>query len=271
MQDLKNKLRTTTNIFGYNFICDTSYELLAEDIMHDIAQPSTGLTNLITPNAHGINVYRKYPKLNKYCQESRYVLPDGQPIVWLSKFTKNPIKKRLTGSDFFPIMFGKLKQPEHKCLFVVSSEKLKTSFLIEKADARVIVPPFFDMEEQAKIESIANTMANEIKNNGISYAFIGVSEPKQGALARKCVAILESQNYDKACIFFFLGASFEFYFGMKKRAPLIFQKIGLEWFYRLITEPKRTFGRYIFGNISFILLSINWLLNKKSSTRNGIS
>jgi len=70
-------------------------------------------------------------------------------------------------------------------------------------------------------------------------------------------------------VFFFLGASYEFYFGLKKRAPMIYQKLALEWFYRLITEPGRMYKRYIFGNLVFVMRALKWFLNKKSFNKTG--
>ena len=256
-------MRATTNIFGYNFICDIGYEELANEIIHEINTNGIGLTNFITPNAHGINMYLEYPELNTFCKSSKYVLPDGQPIVWLSKLTPSPIKRRLTGSDFFPVIFNKLKGPEHKCLFVVSNTMLRDKFLQEKPDTSFIIPDFFEMGDTSKINEIGDKMVEQITQHKLNYIFIGVSEPKQGALAQNVTGKLQKLNYGGPCLFFFLGASFEFYFGLKKRAPLLFQKLGLEWFYRLITEPARMYKRYIFGNFIFVMRAIKWLFNRK--------
>lgn len=261
-------MKETTNIFGYNFICDASYEQLADDVIGTIRSPEYVVTNFITPNAHGINMYLKYPDLNNFCRSSRYVLPDGQPIVWLSRFTASPIKRRLTGSDFFPVIFRRLKEPANRCLFVLSSISLRDRFMAEKPDASYIVPDFFEMSEPDKINRIGDLMLSEITTRNLSYVFIGISEPKQGALAQNVTKKLQAVKYQGSCIFFFLGASYEFYFGLKKRAPEIFRKTGMEWLYRLITEPARMYKRYIFGNFIFILRAVKWLINKKSFNSN---
>ena len=49
-----------------------------------------------------------------------------------------------------------------------------------------------------------------------------------------------------------VGGSFDVVAGVTKRAPLIWQKLGLEWFYRFVQEPRRLFKRYIIGNMTFI-------------------
>lgn len=257
-------MRKTTKIFGYNFICDTSYDQLADEIVNDVDTEKPFLAGFITPNAHGINSYLKYPDLNAYSKSCKYVLPDGQPLVWLSKFTSHPIKKRLTGSDFFPVIFNKIKAETFKCMFVVSNEELKNKFNALKPGASFNVPEFFTLGEQEKINSICDEITNEIFTKNINYVFIGISEPKQGALGQNVSQKLRERGYQQSCVFFFLGASFEFFFGQKKRAPLFFRKFGLEWFYRLFSEPRRMFKRYVFGNFIFVLRSIHWIINKSA-------
>jgi N-acetylglucosaminyldiphosphoundecaprenol N-acetyl-beta-D-mannosaminyltransferase len=255
----------TTNIFGYNFICDASYEQLADELIGRVKRNETGITNFITPNAHGINMYIKHGYLNEFCRKSEYILPDGQPIVWLSRLTPSRISRRLTGSDFFPVMYKRLKDQGIKCLFVVSNEDIMQRFMAERTGDIYIIPPYFDMNEREKIASTAEEIFKEIVSHEIGYVFIGISEPKQGALAFEVTKRLNANGYERSCVFFFLGASFEFYFGLKKRAPALFQKIGMEWFYRLITEPGRMYKRYIFGNAVFLLRALKWFTTKKSS------
>jgi N-acetylglucosaminyldiphosphoundecaprenol N-acetyl-beta-D-mannosaminyltransferase len=60
------------------------------------------------------------------------------------------------------------------------------------------------------------------------------------------------------------GAAFDWVGGKTKRAPQIYKKFGMEWFYRLITEPKRLWKRYIIDNSLFILLFIKQVFTKES-------
>ncbi len=255
-------MKETTNIFGYNFICAENYDTLADRVISDVRTGEAGLTNFITPNAHGINMYARLPEVNVFCQQSRYVLPDGQPIVWLSRFTDRKIKQRLTGSDFFPVMFRKIKGAEHRCLFIMSNEELGKMILTEKPDARYLVPPFFSISETDRVGDFVLNAAEIIQKFNLNYVFIGISEPKQGLLAKLITERLRRSNYKSSCVFFFLGASYEFYFGLKKRAPVFFQKTGMEWVYRLGSEPGRMYKRYIFGNFEFLLRAVRWILSK---------
>lgn len=252
----------TTKIFNYEFICDLDYHEISDLIIKDVLNENT-ITNVFTPNAHGIIEYSNYPEINEFCRKSKYILPDGQPIVWLSKLTKNKIKKRLTGSDFFPVLFEKINNTNHKILFVLPNQELITKFQNISSNSIYHIPPFLNMGDFQKLNDEAKTIANLIIENNINFVFIGISEPKQGALSKFVTEKLLAKSYDRSCIFLFLGASYEFYFNIKKRAPIIYQKLGMEWAYRLIMEPKRLLKRYTITNFKFIIKSIGWLFHRK--------
>lgn len=256
----------TTTIFGFPFICDLSYQEISDLIIEDVKSNEV-ITNVITPNAHGIVSYSKYAELNHFCQQSKYVLPDGQPIVLLSRFTKNRIQKRLTGSDLFPVLFKKINNTEISILFVLSDAKLIPLFEKESKNSTYYIPSFIRMEDTSKLSEEGLNISKIILEKGIQIVFFGISEPKQGALSRIITQELLKSNPKKSCIMLFLGASYEFYFGIKERAPIIYQKLGLEWFYRLIKEPKRLFKRYTVTNSLFILKSMKWTVSQLLKAR----
>ncbi|OJX36753.1 MAG: hypothetical protein BGO87_13255 [Flavobacteriia bacterium 40-80] len=251
----------TTSIFGYNFICDLNYDQISTLIINDI-ENNTIITNVITPNAHGIVSYDKFPEINKFCQQSKYILPDGQPLVWLSNLTQNKIAKRLTGSDLFPVLFNKVNNTKFNLLFILSTQDLADEFKLISINSTHYVPPHLSLEDTRNLKNEALIISQLIKKNNIDLVFFGISEPKQGIIAKYITDILEQEDYSKSCIMLFLGASYEFYFNLKERAPKIFQKLGLEWFYRLIREPRRLFKRYTITNFKFILKAIKWKMGK---------
>lgn len=255
----------TTQILGYNFIYGYTYQEISDLIITDIQQNNI-VTNVFTPNAHGIVSYSDLPDTNKFCQQSKYILPDGQPIVWLSRFASNRIKHRLTGSDLFPVLFSKLNNTEHQLLFILSDHFLSDRFKAISNNSMCYVPPFIDLFDQKGMINEASAIFELIKNNAIKAVFLGISEPKQGVLAKLVTEIMEREKYTKGCIFLFLGASYEFYFDIKKRAPRWMQKSGLEWLYRLLKEPKRLLKRYTITNTRFIIKAIKWIFLQKSGS-----
>lgn len=254
----------TTKIFDYNFICDLDYSEISDLIIEDVRREDV-ITNVFTPNAHGIVSYSNYPNVNKFCQQSKYILPDGQPLVWLSRFTEYKIKQRLTGSDLFPVLFERINNTDFKTLFILSSDVLINEFKKISKNSIYHIPPFLRMEDVSGLNRETELICDLILKNKIDFVFLGISEPKQGALSQLITIELQKKKYNKSCIFLFLGASYEFYFNMKKRAPKIYQKLGLEWVYRFMMEPKRLFKRYTVTNFKFIIKSIVWIWkgNKK--------
>jgi N-acetylglucosaminyldiphosphoundecaprenol N-acetyl-beta-D-mannosaminyltransferase len=98
------------------------------------------------------------------------------------------------------------------------------------------------------------------------FVFLGIRFPKQNRIALGMMgydyATGELTDTDKQIpLFLLLGASYEFYLNLKKRAPVFWQKIGMEWFYRFTQEPGRLFRRYFIDDIQFF--PIVWKERKK--------
>ena len=101
-------------------------------------------------------------------------------------------------------------------------------------------PPFLSLNDQEK-----NDIIDKINDSGIKILFVGLGCPKQ--------EIWMKEHKEKLnCIMVGVGAAFDFIAGNKKTAPIWMQRIGLEWLYRLLSEPKRLWKRYFKHNPRFI-------------------
>jgi len=110
-------------------------------------------------------------------------------------------------------------------------------------------PPFGFEKDDAECERILNI----IKESGANVVLVGLGNPKQTKWIYKYKDRLPSIN-----VFMALGATIDFEAGNIKRAPAFFQKLALEWLYRLIQEPKRLWRRYFLEDLPFF-----WLLFKQ--------
>jgi N-acetylglucosaminyldiphosphoundecaprenol N-acetyl-beta-D-mannosaminyltransferase len=90
--------------------------------------------------------------------------------------------------------------------------------------------------------------------------WVGLSTPKQELWMREHVGKLS------APVLIGVGAAFDFHAGLKKQAPRWMQRCGLEWFYRLMNEPKRLGRRYLVNNTLFVCLIILQALGIKKYT-----
>ena len=126
-------------------------------------------------------------------------------------------------------------------------EKIKDRLKNEFKNIRVYgyyCPPFMD----SFTDEIDNKIIDMINRCKPDILWVGLSAPKQEKWIYKNI---DKLNIKMACG---IGAVFNFYSGYVKRAPKWMQKIGLEWFYRIIAEPKRLLKKYLVYNTKFILL-----------------
>ena len=217
---------------------------------------------LITPNAYDIAQYHtRYKNIFQFFQQSGVVLADGMPIVWLSKLYKGSLKKRLTGSNLFPILWQQIKTAGTKAFFILPNRDIGERLRQEHPHTQYIVPDFFDEHDDAYIERFLHQHIDQIRSFQPDYIFIGITLPKQQKIAMQLHNLLSNKVNFNALIAI-LGASFEFYFGLKKRAPVVFQRTGTEWLYRFWQEPKRTWKRYTVGNVVFLGIVIRELFKR---------
>ena len=104
---------------------------------------------------------------------------------------------------------------------------------------------------------MAQAIANAINEGGVQILFVGLGCPKQ---ERWMAANTGSIN----AVMIGVGAAFDLYAGDIREAPAIISKLGLEWMFRLVQEPRRLFSRYLLVNPRFIWLASNQLLRRRA-------
>lgn len=204
-----------------------------------------------TINAHSYNTALKDPIFAEALSNGDVLLPDGISIVkachWLK--AKSQPQERIAGWDLFHFEMTQLNKKSGKCFFMGSSEKVLS--LIKKK-AKLIYPniivetysppykPEFSKEDNKKIIDAINQANPDL-------LWIGMTAPKQ----EKWI-YTHWNELNIHCHVGTIGAVFDFFAGTVERAPIWWQKHGLEWLYRLIKEPKRMWKRYIIGNTLFL-------------------
>lgn len=214
---------------------------------------------VVTPNVdHIVKVQSDKEFYNVY-KEADLVLADGVPVIWASKLLKKTLKEKVSGSDLFPLLCERAAKKKYKVFLLGGLEgvadkagKILTEQYPDLNIVGTYCPPFgFEANEEENNKII--NMLNETKPD---ILFVGVGAPKQ-----------EKWIYNNRCnynipVSLGIGASFDFIAGTVKRAPVWMQKSGLEWFYRLIKEPKRMFKRYIIDDTVFFKMLIGEMLKK---------
>ncbi len=203
---------------------------------------------ITTLNAHSFNTLHKDIFFREALKSSDMLLPDGISIVLALRLLIGEKLKKIAGDDLFRFEMDRIHSTKGKCFFLGSSEKT-LNLIRERAEKEYpdveiysysppYKPEFSDEESQRMVDAV-----NEIEPDVL---FIGMTAPKQEKWAFKYYPQLKAGHI--CCI----GAVFDFYAGTVKRAPGWMISIGMEWFYRLIKEPKRMWRRYLVGNTVFI-------------------
>lgn len=251
----------TVQLFDFNFISASSHAEIIDDIMNyrQLSDYKSKLPFVITPNADQIVNLDKpeHHALKAKLSQSLFILPDGQPIVWFSKLIRKPLKARLTGSDLFPLVWQRAKQKQRKIFVLISDETLGAKLKQDDENICYYAPPVVKLNTP-EFDDVCQNMLKQIQDFQPEYVILGIGFPKQEWLGLSIYQSLKDKQVEPP-LFLCLGASAEFYVGTKKRAPLILQKIGLEWLHRLWLEPKRMWRRYILGAFSLLRLYLKEL------------
>lgn len=201
-----------------------------------------------TLNAHSYNVAQKDRLFCEALQKSDVLIPDGVGVVWALRYLTGVRLNKIAGADLFFFEMKRLQFISGSCFFLGSSDtildKIKERASREYPNVNIYSysPPFkaeFSAEENKVMIDAINAAEPDV-------LFIGMTAPKQEKWAYKHFDQLKVAHV--CCI----GAVFDFYAGTIKRAPQWLINIGLEWFYRLIKEPRRMWKRYLIGNIKFV-------------------
>jgi len=238
------------NILGTQVSSISSSDLL---VAFKMAIQAKKLMQVAITPVNSILAAYKNPQVQEAYNAAHYVLCDGMPVKWASAFLNTPIVERITGLDLLPRLVS-FAAHENFSLFLLGAspgvaEKLKEVILQQYPNCKIVgiyVPPFmpvFDTEENKKMVDAVNVTKPDI-------VLISLTAPKQDLWITKNKAQLLPALYVG------IGGAFEVMAGLVKRAPKWMHGAGLEWFFRLIQEPKRMYRRYLIEAPLFIPLVI---------------
>ncbi|MBO5780389.1 MAG: WecB/TagA/CpsF family glycosyltransferase [Muribaculaceae bacterium] len=229
--------------------------ITTEQLLNDLTE---GV--LLTPNLdHMVNLQHNRELYDAYCTAD-WVVCDSRILYFLSKTTKKPLPETIPGSSFFREFYLYHKDdPDCKILLLGAKPGVADQAMenINKTCGRKIVvgahSPSFGFE---KNEEENNAIIEIIKQSNANVVLVGVGSPKQE------LWIMRHKNrLPQVKIWLPLGATIDFESGQLKRAPRIVQRIGMEWLYRVIKEPKRLFKRYFVDDMKFFIYYLKFRLN----------
>lgn len=193
---------------------------------------SDKMNMIFTPNPEFIMEAQENSVFRNILNKGDLVVPDGIGVVIGAKILKTPLKGRVPGFDLVQYTLDAVKDKEHSVFFFGSkpgvAEEAKEKMEAKYPGIKIVGcrDGYFKKEEEASI-------IDEINASGADILIVGLGAPKQE------IFMNNYKNKLKVKVAFGVGGSLDGMAGRVKRAPMIFQKLGLEWFYRLIKQPSR--------------------------------
>ena len=183
------------------------------------------------------------------------VLPDGQPLVSFSRFAGDSLQARLAGSDLTAHMWPVLAKEKRSTFAVVSTPVVGERLLAQHSEFAFVAAPILPSEAGSLIDRFAWNCIEQIASMGTipEFVYLGVGFPKDILLAQSILAQWPD-SLGPAPMVLAVGASLEFITGMRKRAPEIFQRLGIEFVYRMMCDPRRLLKRYLVRDARFLVI-----------------
>ena len=173
---------------------------------------------VVTPNPEIVMLCREDPAAMQAVQGADLVLPDGIGVIYGAKILGTPLRAKLPGIDFASALMAQMGQ-EGKSVFLLGAKPGVADAAAEK------------MRERFPGLVIAGTNDGYFQDDDPVVEKINAAQPD---LLLVCLGAPKQELWMAG-----LGGSLDVFAGNVKRAPKFFQKLGLEWFYRLLKEPKR--------------------------------
>lgn len=238
----------TAHVFGLPLAVVTADQALVA-IANKVASGQPGY--FITANLHYARLTAEHADLSALNAGADFILADGMPLVWYSRFLSTPLPERVAGSDMIYRMAAQAAELGHRVFFLGGAPGIALEAANKLHElypglqiAGVETPPFRPLTEAENSE-----LVQRIRDADTQILLVALGQPK----GERWLAHNLQELGVPVCVQ--LGASFDFVAGRIQRAPKFYQGTGLEWAYRLCKEPRRMGPRYG-GDAWFLLKSV---------------
>lgn len=205
-------------------------------------------------SVHGIMTARHNGEFRKILNNADIATPDGMPVVWAMRSFGHPSQTRVYGPTLMLQLCKRAAERGYR-IFLYGGRPASLEDLVKTLGRfphlNVVgrySPPFRPLTSQES-EDIAST----IQRSRADLVFVGISTPKQEQW------MSEFRSKLPGVVMIGVGAAFDFHAGRVQQAPSWMQENGLEWLYRLLSEPRRLWRRYLLQTPLFLPL---WALQR---------
>lgn len=229
-------------------------------VEHRIRNKQTTL--IFTPNLHHVSLIRQRPEFFRVLSSADVLFADGVSLVFFDRMLCVKKTQRINGTN---LVYALIRLSVRRCYRVFflggspNTQKMLKNRLKRLHPSFVssgYSPPFRSHFTQKELD----TMLARIRLFKPDIVFVGLGPYKQEYVLHKIRFALPPSVYIA------IGGALEYVAGRKPRAPNIIQYIGLEWAFRLVTEPRRLWRRYIIEDIPALIVLMHELIRKSIIT-----
>lgn len=215
-----------------------------------LAPPAVAARVVVTPNVDHLIRLEKNPAFKPVYAQADYIFADGMPVVWASRYSAQKLPGRVTGADMF-VALARFAQQDRIPIFVIGGlpgkeAGLQAAFesIYPGLQVEIFAPSMqFDPLAGEGLEALRRV---NLARPGIVFICLGMPKQEIWALSHRAAM--------HAPLVLCVGAAMEFALNKKKRAPQWMQRAGLEWFWRMASEPRRLWRRYLVQGLGFFPL-----------------
>jgi N-acetylglucosaminyldiphosphoundecaprenol N-acetyl-beta-D-mannosaminyltransferase len=237
----KNK---RSQIFGINIDLYTLGETLS--LIDTCIKQKKKLCHTVV-NANKIVLMQTDAMLKESVNTADVINVDGQAVVWAARLLGVSVPERVAGIDLMEALVEQSHVNKQKVFLLGAKEEVvsKLADIYSKRYSDKLIAGFrngyFKEAEEPEVIKMINS-------SGAQMLFVAISSPRKENFLNKYKGKLNI-NFVMG-----VGGSFDVIAGHVRRAPVLLQNLGLEWFFRLMQEPRRMAGRYLYSNAAFLVL-----------------
>lgn len=192
---------------------------------------------------------RHDPLLRESVESGDLVLADGMPLVWLSRLTRQPLPERVAGIDLMYQLFSLANRLGLR-VFLLGAKAGVLHCVMEKSREQYPKMVIAGYQDGYFTEDSEERVAIAVRDARADILLVAMSSPKKELFMRRW------GEFMAVPVVHGVGGSFDVMAGVTRRAPRWMQQVGMEWFYRVLQEPRRMWKRYLVTNTTFIGLAV---------------
>jgi N-acetylglucosaminyldiphosphoundecaprenol N-acetyl-beta-D-mannosaminyltransferase len=206
-------------------------------------------------NSHSVVTSGEDAEFGQVINSADMATPDGAPVAWMIRRFGHKSQQRINGPDLM-WRYCKAASERNEAIYLYGSspatlEALQVRLAREFPRLQIAgaeAPPFRPLSYEEDVAAVAR-----INRSGAGTVWVSLGCPKQ----EKWMAAHRGRIN---AVMVGVGAAFDYHAGTIRRAPVWMQNSGLEWFYRLLSEPRRLWKRYLITNSVFLLYATRQLV-----------